>query len=527
LTNFKFSIDLANPAAGGKWTNTTHNIVVYLVDAKENASGPNTRQFNATLPVADNARYLAEGYTGTGFNTFLTLANPNAFQIEVSTTFQYAGTSSGPGGTLNVIAPNQRVTLNVNALAGASKELSFKLESPETFVVERPAYFDNYGSGTARIAYNKPGTAAVSNVNGGHLGVAATAPRNDWYFAEGYTGDGFDAYFTIQNPNAAASNVTITYYLAGGGIQTRSLSVQGQKRLTVTVHKVADGNNPGGLGPNQAFSAKVATTNGQPIVVERVMYFRYTSGNTGAVTGGTATLGATATNTTWYFAEGYTGGGFDEYLSIQNPNPVADTATITYFVEGSATPIVTQVSLPPNSRTTVTVNSPTGSGGVGPNRAHSTRVQTTQQTVVERPMYFLYNGPTLGGIDGGHNVMGATSLIPPGQSVIMAEGYTGAGFEQYLTFQNPNNVNLTVQITYLHDNGTTTPKQVTVLALQRKTVSVHLLSDPAGIGPNQAISVRVTAPSSPGNIGILAERVMYFRFNNVATGGSSAFGVVP
>ncbi|MCC6626161.1 MAG: hypothetical protein IT340_02040, partial [Chloroflexi bacterium] len=294
LTNAVYPIDLANPAGGGVWTDSTHNIVVYLVDANENASLPHHYpQFTATLPAVTTTRYLAEGYTGAGFDTYLTLANPNAFSIAISVTFQYAGTSSGPGGTLEVVGANQRRTITVNNAAGANKELSFKLESHAAFVVERPMYFGNYGSGAARAAYNRPGIATVSGVNGGHLGVAARAPATEWYFAEGFTGDGFDSYFTIQNPNAAASEISITYYLAGGGIQVKPLTVSGQQRKTVTVNRASD---PGGLGPNLAFSAKVATTNGQPIIVERVMYFRYSSPNVGSVTGGTATLGATATN---------------------------------------------------------------------------------------------------------------------------------------------------------------------------------------------------------------------------------------
>ena len=50
--------------------------------------------------------------------------------------------------------------------------------------------------------------------------------------------------------------------------------------------------------------------------------------------------------TTWYFAEGYTGEGFDEYLTIQNPNAQAGTATLTYLLEG-ASPVVRSVPLPP------------------------------------------------------------------------------------------------------------------------------------------------------------------------------------
>ena len=46
-------------------------------------------------------------------------------------------------------------------------------------------------------------------------------------------------------------------------------------------------------------------------------------------------------------------------------------------------------------------------------------------------MYFTYNGA----ITGGHNVMGVQA---PRQSWLFAEGYTGAGFDEYLTLLNPN-----------------------------------------------------------------------------------------
>jgi hypothetical protein len=518
-----FDVDLANPGAGGSWTAGPKVVRLRVADRDGSQSDVVTSTVTFT-PRPTTDQYFAEGWTGPGFDEYLTIGNPNGVAIQVAVFFQYAAGSSGPPGTLVPVEANQRATLSINAAAGPSKELSLRLESDFPFIAERPIYFDSYGSGAARAAYNRPGIAAVSNVNGGHLGVAAPAPQPTWYFAEGYTGDGFDTYFTIQNPNAAPANVTITYFLAGGGTEARPLTIDPLQRKTVTAHRAADAGNPGGLGPNQAFSARVATTNGQPVIAERVMYFRKGIPGSGAVTGGTATLGANATSTTWYFAEGYTGAGFEEYLTIQNPNPTADIATITYYVEGQTTPLETTVNLLPNSRTTVTVHQ-SGGGGLGPGMGHATRVRTTLPVVVERPMYFLYAGATIAGIDGGHNVMGATSLLQTGQTVIFAEGYTGTDFEQYLTLQNPNGTPATVRITYLLAGGPpTAPVTVTLPENQRKTITVHQAGN-GGLGPNFAFSTRLEIVNG-GPSGVLAERVMYFRYHGVATGGTSAFGAL-
>jgi len=464
--------------------------------------------------------YFAEGYTGGTFDSYLTLANPNSGPIDVAITFQYADGATGPPGTVMRIEPNQRATLLVNAVAGAGKEVAMGIASDQPFVAERPIYFTAYPA-AAGAAYNQPGAAALRNVDGGHLGVPASQPHTTWYFAEGYTGDGFEGYFTIQNPNSTSTPVTLTYYLDDGQVLTRSVTVAANARQTVIIH---GRDSQGGIGAGRTFSAQVAAK--KPIIVERVTYFRYR----GAITGGTATLGANATARIWHFAEGYTGDGFDEYLTIMNPTGAPGFAIITYFVEGEAAPAQRTASLAPFSRTTVRVHEPAdpvrNPGGLGRGKAHATRVETTVPTIVERPMYFLYNGPSIRGVDGGHNVMGATSLLTTGRSVVMAEGYTGAGFEQYLTFQNPNPTAATVQVTYLlAAGGTAGPFTVTLPPSQRMTIPVHRAGDPsgAGLGPGQTFATRIDVVDG-GTDGILAERVMYFRYAGTATGGTSAFG---
>ena len=76
------------------------------------------------------------------------------------------------------------------------------------------------------------------------LGQAATPPAATqgaptWYFAEGYTGPGFDEYLVVFNPNPMVAAVTITYYLGTGATATRALAVAAGARATVAVHDPA------------------------------------------------------------------------------------------------------------------------------------------------------------------------------------------------------------------------------------------------------------------------------------------------
>ena len=97
--------------------------------------------------------------------------------------------------------------------------------------------------------------------------------RPTWYFAEGYTGTGFDEYLTFLNPNPTAAVVTMTYFLADGTTQLKQVQIGANARYTTAVHGTSEG-----VGPGQAVSAKVETTNAGGIVVERPMYFTYGTG---------------------------------------------------------------------------------------------------------------------------------------------------------------------------------------------------------------------------------------------------------
>jgi hypothetical protein len=131
-----------------------------------------------------------------------------------------------------------------------------------------------------------------------------------------------------------------------------------------------------------------------PFLAERPMYFNYQGLASHNWTGGHCVIGAEEPSLNWFFAEGYTGTDFEEWLCIQNPGAADAAATITYYPEGGGAPIVRTHTVGANSRFTVPVNQDAGAG-----QSISAQVTSTVPVIVERPMYFNYSGTWTGGSD--------------------------------------------------------------------------------------------------------------------------------
>ena len=271
--------------------------------------------------------YLAEGATQPGFEEWISLMNPGASATDVNITYMF------PGGATQVqkvhMAPTSRETVLVNNVVGPNKDVSAKIESVQPIIAERPMYFLYHGAWT-----------------GGDSQVGATAPNKSWFLSEGTTRnnqyDGaFEEWISIQNPGDSVAKVDFKYMFPGGATQNATKTVAARARETIMVNNV--------VGPDKDVSVQLTSDN--PIVVERPLYFNYHNG----ITGGDVELGCTAASGTWYFAEGTTRSGFEEWTTLQNPNAVSTTATITYmFSDGTTQKQL--IDLPANSRTTVGVN---------------------------------------------------------------------------------------------------------------------------------------------------------------------------
>jgi hypothetical protein len=187
--------------------------------------------------------------------------------------------------------------------------------------------------------------------------------------------------------------------------------------------------------------------------------------------------------------------------------------TVTYYLSDGA-PRVARLNVPPRSRRTIVVHE--AAQGVGRGKEVSATVTTTNPggIVAERPMYFRYGGS----IDGGHDVVGVTA---PKARWLFAEGYTGAGFDQYFTILNPGGGAVQVTITYYLSDGGVRERTVAVGPTQRRTVAVH--GDGAGIGRGAAAAAVVESTGGP----VVVERPIYFRYGADITGGHTAAGYAP
>ncbi len=407
--------------------------------------------------------YFAEGYTGPGFDQWLCLQNPNASTVDVEVTYMIRG------GINQVrhytVGPKTRETVKVNDAIGDGKEVSMQVCCALPIIAERPMYFNYQGKWT-----------------GGHDVIGATTLSKVWYFAEGYTGLGFDQWLCLQNPNPAPTKVNITYMFRGGGTKVQILSVGAKTRETVSVNSA--------IGLNKEVSMKVESD--QEIIAERPMYFNYMN----KWDGGHNVIGAIASSNNWYFAEGYTGPGFDQWLCLQNPNASTVDVEVTYMIRGRSNQVIHYL-VGPKTRETIKVND-----AIGNNYEVSMKVESDQEIIAERPMYFNYMNKW----DGGHNVIGATS---PSRVWHFAEGYTGYGFDQWLTIQNPYPSSVDIEVTYMIRWGANQVRHYTVGPKTRYTVKVN-----DDIGDWKEVSMYVCCA-----LPIIAERPMYFNYQGKWTGG--------
>lgn len=232
-----------------------------------------------------------------------------------------------------------------------------------------------------------------------------------------------------------------------------------------------------------------------------------------ALAQGSNGLRSSPTNRTWYFAEGSVGGGFQEYLTLQNPD-MTQTATIavTYLFQSQPAVVITH-SVPPASRTTINVNTDLHIAPSGPHASIAAIVQVTNGPgiVAERPMYFNYNG-----ISSGTDVVGITT---PTTSAYFPEADTRQNRRTYATFLtilNPSSTQtatttLTFYTSSCGQSGQPPCPIQTVITppLHRGTGS------PLALGLDQQMAIGVTS-----DIPVVVERPMYFRDTIPSIGGT-------
>ena len=430
---------------------TTGPVVVSTIFGDSNAVN-----FEVTsVPQPQQTWYLAEGSTAYGFDSYIMIQNttPNdaTVQITYNTSF---GRIPRPG--LVGVPASARVTLHVNSEL-PNMDFSTTLAASQPVVVERSMYWNNRIEGTESIG--------------------TTAPNKNWYLSEGYTDQGFQTYVLVQNPQTASTTVNITYMSSKGVVKKQPFTVGAGQRYTVDVNKDVPG-------------AEVSTqvTADQDVVCERSMYWDNKRG-------GHDSIGVTQGSKSWYLAEGSTRWGYNTYVLIQNPTSNWANIDVSYDTAGGPQ-VKPRFMMPPQSRKTIYVN------GDVPNTDTSIQVISDQDVIAERSMYWN-NGTGRAG----HETVG---MPAPATSVFLAEGSTAWGFDTFVCIQNPNDVSVNVNVTFMTNSGAVLGPTVNIARGTR--VTLHLND----IIPNVDVATKIQC-----NMPIMAERAMYW---NNKGGGTSSIG---
>ena len=216
----------------------------------------------------------------------------------------------------------------------------------------------------------------------------------------------------LSNPDAngsgTAANVSILYALANGTTKTLSVSIPAKSLLVENVNT--------DVGPGALVAMKVSSTNGIGIVAEQQQFFNAPSlvpTPTGVEVLG-VTPGTQGLSNVYSFAEGHEGNSFSQYVTLFNPNSVAISVAVTYFVTRGPSQYVSQeqVNIPAMGVVQVDgngfLNIPASSaGGVAADTSLVIATLpgggsgTALPVVAERSLYFIYLG----------TVPGATSVV--------------------------------------------------------------------------------------------------------------------
>jgi YVTN family beta-propeller protein/autotransporter-associated beta strand protein len=195
--------------------------------------------------------FLAEGATGSFFDTFILIANPNDTAANVTTT--YLPASGVPVPKIHVVAPHQRLTLNIATEDPtlASVAVATSVSSDVPVIAERSQYWPH------------------ANWYEAHNSAGETTAGLKWGLAEGRVGGTAHAqtYVLIANPGTQPANVTATFLRTDGTTIVKTLTVAATSRTNIAI------TGPGSDVPelvDEAFSTVIQSS--QPVIVERSMY---------------------------------------------------------------------------------------------------------------------------------------------------------------------------------------------------------------------------------------------------------------
>jgi hypothetical protein len=450
-------------------TDGTGGAIVVFEDERNGYYNPHV--YAQRMKTTTATWYLAEGTTAWGFDTYLTVQNPNTTDSNVRITYMLPGGKTKVK-TLKLAATSQTTFQPMDDL-GFATDFSTKVES----LSGQPIAVDR------TMNWTGPGAPAGE----AHSSIGVNSPSMSWFLPEGCTAYGFETWLLVQNPNAVDASCTFTYMIEGSAPKQVTKKVPANSRQSFNM---ADD-----IGQQ---SAATTITSVVPVIAERSMYRNNRRE-------GHESIGATSASTDYYLAEGTTAWGFTTYVLVQNPSPNPCFVSMTYMTPIGPKPMA-PFTMPGYGRATVKVNDQL------PNTDFSTQVHSDQPIVAERAMYWTAQDASLG--EAMHDTIGMTT---PASLFYFPDGQSSDGRETFTLVQNPNDKDVVVTVTYMTPSGKGNVSfDQNIPATSRVTLN---LKDKVP-GGRAATYIQVKTAGAK----VMAERAMYWNGRAAGTatiGGSS------
>lgn len=431
-----------------------------------------------THPRGFVTRYLAEGVNNAFFSTNIAVLNPSSADIRALIRVQPEGEAERSAFFLVPAHSRRTVTpADVAALTGAP--FSSVIEADGLLVVDRTMTWD-------------------ASRYGAHAETAITAPSPTWYLAEGSTAGEFSLFYLLQNPNTSAVTATVRFLRPSPQAPVvRTYNLPPQSRTSIPVDLAAPG-----LASTDVSGVITATL---PIIVERSMYL---SRPNQPFVAGHESAGVTSTSNTWFLAEGATGGFFELFVLIANPNASASAVTVDYLLPDGTT-LSKDYTVEANSRFTIWVDEEQFPSVPGvkalANQSLSMRVRSTNNVpiIVERSMwwpqpvwYEAHNSP-------GTTVTGTRWGLAGGET---GSHDGGPAWQTYVLIANTSSFAGQAQVTVYFENGGSQTRTVNLAAQSRTNVSIAEVFPSTN---NTLFGIVVQSVGSPTPPQIVVERAMY------------------
>lgn len=405
-----------------------------------------------TVSAGSTSWYFASGRTGGGYSEQIAVLNANSSQVQGTITAYYG---AGKSATFSFKLPaSERGTYDVGTIAGEQSLVATYVQT---------------NLPVAATAAGAHGTTDRTVLNG------VQAPSTQWYFADGYTGLTFKESLDLFNPGATSATVQLTWPRAGGQAVHQTVTVPAHTVTTIAVNQYV----------KNASHGTIVTAN-QPVVAGRTMVF----GTQGQ--GSVAAQGATSTGTTLYLAEGSTANGFQEFLSVLNPQSTSAAHVTMTFYGGAGTVLGTRsLTIGALQTGSIEVNKVTHASSV------AAIVTSDVPVVAERTMY---SGSPNGSTSGGTDVLATGKLLT---AWAFASGDTSLGQREFEVLYNPGDSTTTIVGTWYGENGQPVQQQFSLKPHARMTIDA-VLNVPALPSGKHGLVLQST-----DNVSFIAEQALY------------------